>query len=146
MKEFIQTSIDTLDKQMSILGAAKEQTDNNNSKRLLSIAITNIQTAKFYLKEAKDLGYNEFMLESPKGCEDNTSGETPTDEKAIKFPIPTLEEVQEKIVKSLSNTNWITRYSAVRMIDYVILPTLGSEADIKFWEGISDMLKQQEKS
>ena len=86
------------------------------------------------------------MLESPKGCEDNTSGETPTDEKAIKFPIPTLEEVQEKIVKSLSNTNWITRYSAVRMIDYVILPTLGSEADVKFWEGISDMLKQQKKS
>ena len=65
MKEFIQTSIDTLDKQMSILGAAKEQTDNNNSKRLLSVAITNIQTAKFYLKEAKDLGYNEFTLESP---------------------------------------------------------------------------------
>jgi hypothetical protein len=32
------------------------------------------------------------------------------------------------------------------MIDYVILPTLGSEADIKFWEGISDLLKQQTKS
>jgi hypothetical protein len=113
---------------------------------LLSIAITNIQTAKLYLKEAKDLGYTEFILESPKGCEDNTSGEAPLDEKIIKFPIPTFEEVQEKIVKSLSNTNWITRYSAIRMIDYVILPTLGSEADVKFWNGISDLLKQQEKS
>ena len=65
---------------------------------------------------------------------------------SVDFPIPTLEEVREKIVKSLSNTNWITRYSAIRMIDYVILPTLGSEADVKFWEGISDILKQQEKS
>jgi hypothetical protein len=65
MKEFIQTSIDTLDKQISILNEAREQTDNKNSIYLLSVAITNIRTAKFYLKEAKDLGYNEFTLESP---------------------------------------------------------------------------------
>lgn len=60
--------------------------------------------------------------------------------------IPTVEEVQEKIVKSLSNPDWITRYSAIKMIDSIILPTLGSEADVKFWEGISDKLKQQTKS
>jgi hypothetical protein len=143
MKEFIQTSIDTLDKQISILNEAREQTDNKNSIYLLSVAITNIRTAKFYLKEAKDLGYTEFILESPKGCEDNTSGETPTDEKAIKFPLLTVEQIQEKIVKSLNNTE---RVSAIKLIDSAILPTLGSEADIKFWEGISDMLKQKEKS
>ena len=72
----------------------------------------------------------------------NETEETPT----IDFPIPTVEEVQVKIVKSLSNSDWITRSSAIKMIDNIILPTLGSEADIKFWEGISDMLKQKEKS
>ena len=77
----------------------------------------------------------------------NPIGETPTGETpTVDFPIPTVEEVQEKIVKSLSNSDWITRSSTIKMIDNVILRTLGSEADIKFWEGISDLLKQQEKS
>jgi hypothetical protein len=67
MKEFIQTSINALEGQISTLGAAAEQTDNNNSKRLVSCAVSYIETAKLYLKEAKDLGYTEFILESPKG-------------------------------------------------------------------------------
>lgn len=90
---------------------------------------------------AKD-GIPQLMTKEVYLAHMNETEETPT----VDFPIPTVEEVQEKIVKSLSNTNWITRYSAIRMIDYVILPTLGSEADVKFWNGISDLLKQQEKS
>jgi hypothetical protein len=86
--------------------------------------------------------YWDFLKDESTQFQRDEIEETPT----VDFPIPTVEEVQEKIVKSLSNTNWITRYSAIRMIDYVILPTLGSEADVKFWEGISDLLKQQEKS
>jgi hypothetical protein len=49
---------------MSMIGVAKEQVDNNNTKRLLSIAITNIQTAQLFLKEVKELGFKEFTIEN----------------------------------------------------------------------------------
>jgi hypothetical protein len=69
-RESIQNSIDTLEEQNYLLSLAREQQYNNNSKRLLSIALTNIETAKLYLKEVKELGYEEFMVELPNETED----------------------------------------------------------------------------
>lgn len=57
-----------------------------------------------------------------------------------------IEAIQEKIVNSMCNTYWITKEGAIKMIDEILLPTLGSEVDIKFWMGISDSLKQKAKN
>jgi phosphosulfolactate synthase (CoM biosynthesis protein A) len=103
--ESIQKSIDTLEKQMYLLRLAREQQYNDNSKRLLSITLTNIETAKLYLKEIKELGYEEFFVEIPEGSDMRT-----TDHKKRRLP-----KTKDEFINFLSEFS----LSVVRMDNFL---------------------------
>ena len=52
-------------------------------------------------------------------------------------------DIQRKIAESFLNKNWISKNSAIKVIDEILLPTLNNEADILFWKGISTILKNK---